>query len=123
MKMERRKFINILLGAGVLGWLGSIFHPLNSFLLPPKVPEANVNSVKAGKVDDFEPNSGQIVKFGRKPVILIRTDNGDFYNFTLHPSHFCSATGNACSGFFASVSAPEKGAALYPFAGQSLVGI
>ncbi len=87
MKMERRKFINILLGAGIMGWLGSIVHPLISFLIPPKIPEANVNSVKAGKVDDFEPNSGQIVKFGRKPVILIRMDNGDFRAFSATCTH------------------------------------
>jgi cytochrome b6-f complex iron-sulfur subunit len=79
--MNRRQFTNFLLAGGVIGWIGSVLYPLISFLKPPKVAEANVNSVKAGLVADFPNNSGQIIKFGRKPVILIRTENGDFRAF------------------------------------------
>jgi len=78
MGLKRRKFIDFLLGAGLLGWAGSIIYPIISFLNPPKIPEANVNAVKAGTAADFPPNSAQIIKFGRKPVILIRTENGEF---------------------------------------------
>jgi len=67
--MDRRQFTNFLLAGGVLGWMGSVLYPLISFLKPPKVAEANVNSVKAGLVADFPNNSSEIVKFGRKPVI------------------------------------------------------
>ncbi|UCG51999.1 MAG: Rieske (2Fe-2S) protein, partial [Candidatus Latescibacterota bacterium] len=52
--------------------------PIVSYLRPPKVPEANVQSVKAGLASEFPQNTAQIVKFGRKPVILIRTEAGDF---------------------------------------------
>ena len=72
--MDRRQFTNYLLAGGLLGWLGSVLYPLISYLKPPEVAEANVSSVKAGLAADFPNNSSQIVKFGRKPVILIRTE-------------------------------------------------
>ena len=76
--MNRRRFVSLLLGGGILGWLGSVLYPIFSYLNPPKVPEANVQTVKAGSVSEFPNNSAQIIKFGRKPVILIRSDTGDF---------------------------------------------
>jgi cytochrome b6-f complex iron-sulfur subunit len=85
--MKRRKFLDILLGAGLLGWLGSVLYPIFSYLRPPSVPKANVNSIKAGPVSEFPPNSGQIVKFGRKPVIVIRTEAGDFRAFSAVCTH------------------------------------
>ena len=71
MSTSRRKFINLLLGGGLLGWLGSIFYPVFSYLKPPPVPEANVNSVKAGPVADFPKNSGKIILNGGKIVIFV----------------------------------------------------
>jgi Rieske Fe-S protein len=85
--MDRRQFTNFLLAGSALGWLGSVLYPVLSFLRPPKIAEANVNSVKAGPESDFPPNSSQIVKFGRKPVIVIRLDNGDFRSFEATCTH------------------------------------
>ncbi|MDH3217005.1 MAG: Rieske (2Fe-2S) protein [Candidatus Krumholzibacteria bacterium] len=78
MAVSRRQFTNLLLGGGLLGWLGSALYPIVSFLRPPKIPEANVQSVKAGLASEFSANSSEILKFGRQPVILIRTESGDF---------------------------------------------
>lgn len=69
----RRKILNILFGS-TIGLLGlSIFYPVYKYLLPPPVAEAFPAAVKAGTVEDLSPNSGKIIKFGSKPVILIRT--------------------------------------------------
>ncbi|HET6349935.1 MAG TPA: Rieske (2Fe-2S) protein [Candidatus Krumholzibacteria bacterium] len=76
--MTRRDFTKLILAGGVVGWLGSVIYPVLSYLRPPKVPEANVQSVKAGQVSAFPVNTAQIVKFGRKPVILVRKADGDF---------------------------------------------
>jgi Rieske Fe-S protein len=76
--MTRRDFTKLLLTGGLVGWLGSVVYPLMSYLRPPKVPEANVQAVKAGSASAFAVNTAQIVKFGRKPVILIRQENGEF---------------------------------------------
>lgn len=72
---------------GVIGWLGSVLYPVVSFLRPPKTPEANPNSVRAGPAAEFPPNSAQIIKFGRKPVILIRTDDGRFKAYSATCTH------------------------------------
>jgi len=87
MGLNRRDFTNVLLGSGLIAWLGSVLYPLVSYLKPPKIPEANVASVKAGKASEFANNTGQIVKFGRKPVILIRTETGDFRAFSATCTH------------------------------------
>ena len=76
--MNRRDFTKLLLTGGVLGWIGSVIYPVLSYLRPPKVPEANVQSVKAGLASAFANNTAQIIKFGRKPVILIRQESGEF---------------------------------------------
>jgi cytochrome b6-f complex iron-sulfur subunit len=85
--IDRRQFTNVLLGGGLLGWLGSVFYPVIAYLRPPKIPEANVQSVKAGLASEFPPNSGEILKFGRKPVILIRAESGDFSAFSATCTH------------------------------------
>ena len=87
MTTDRRTFINVILSTGLLGWLGSLLYPVVSYLKPPKVPEANINSVKAGLAADFLPNTGEIIKFGRKPVLLIRTEAGDFLAFEATCTH------------------------------------
>ena len=71
MKINRRKFLNSILGIGGIGGILSIFYPIVSYLIPPKMAEPKVNSVKAGSTSDFAANSYKIIKFGRKPVILI----------------------------------------------------
>jgi len=81
MATNRRGFLNFIIGGGLVGWLTAVLYPIISYLNPPKVPEANVSSVKAGLVSEFSANSGQIIKFGRKPVLLVRTDDGEFRAF------------------------------------------
>jgi cytochrome b6-f complex iron-sulfur subunit len=87
VNVSRRQFVNILLGGGLLAWLGSVLYPVIAYLKPPKIPEAGVQSVKAGLVSTFPPNTGQIIKFGRKPVILIRTETGEFRAFSATCTH------------------------------------
>ncbi len=85
--MKRNRFLNILLNGGILAWLASVFYPVFSFLNPPKRPEANVHSVKAGPADKLAPNSGEIIKFGRRPVLLIRTESGEVRAFSATCTH------------------------------------
>lgn len=84
---SRRKFLNILIGGGLLGWIGSVLYPILSYLNPPEIPEANVNSIKAGPASDFPVNQGKILKFGKKPVILIQLNTGEFKAFTATCTH------------------------------------
>ena len=55
MEHGRRKFLNWILGDGLAGLFGSIVYPMFAYLDPPRIAEANVNSVKVGPVDGFPP--------------------------------------------------------------------
>ncbi len=85
--MTRRDFTKLLLAGGIVGWVGSVLYPVFSFLRPPHIPEANVQSVKAGSASAFAINTAQIVKFGRKPVILIRDEGGAFHALSATCTH------------------------------------
>ena len=78
---SRRSFLNFLLGGGVTAWLGSIIYPIIRYLVPPKIAESTVSSIKIGKLEAIPLDSGQIFKFGRKPGILIRTPEGELRRF------------------------------------------
>lgn len=83
----RRRFLNYLIGGGLIGWLGSVLYPVFSFLKPPEVAEATVGRVSAGKASEIANNTGQIVRFGRAPVILIKLESGEFRAFSATCTH------------------------------------
>ena len=74
---EKRDFLKYVLGGGVIAWFASVLYPLFAYLKPPIQPEVEVNSVKVGKLSAIEKDSGTIVRFGNKPVILIRNAAGE----------------------------------------------
>ena len=84
---KRRDFLKYFLTTGLIGFAVSIFYPLFSYLKPPKQNEVEVSSVMAGKIDDFAPDSGKIIKFGSKPVILIRLKDKTFRAFSATCTH------------------------------------
>jgi len=80
-KPKRRDFLNILLGGGFIAWLGALFFPVFKYLEPPVVEEVKVSNVKIGAVENMEKDSGKIIKFGNKPVIVIRKQTGEYLAF------------------------------------------
>jgi Rieske Fe-S protein len=85
--IERRDFLNLFLKGGVFAWLVSIIYPIYKYLEPPKSEEVKVSSVKIGNENDMEKDSGKIVKFGNKPVIVIRIASGDYKAFSANCTH------------------------------------
>jgi Rieske Fe-S protein len=77
----RRGFLNTLLGAGFVGFLGSILYPVLHFLRPPHVTEPSPSSVVAAKKDELAPNSGKVFPFGNQPAILVRDPEGKYRAF------------------------------------------
>jgi Rieske Fe-S protein len=75
---SRRRFIDILLGTGLFMWISSLIYPISKYLVPPKAAILYVNSVEAGTMSEFPPSSSKIIRFGRKPVIIVRQRNGNF---------------------------------------------
>jgi Rieske Fe-S protein len=83
----RRKFLDILLGAGALAWLASLFYPIAKYLVPPQIPEISIDSIEVGTLSEFPPGSSKIIRFGRKPVIVFRQKNGAFHALSATCTH------------------------------------
>lgn len=84
---ERRSMISWLLGGGVAASLGSFFFPVIRFLNPPKITEAAVDEVMAGKVNEMKANTGKVIKFGNKPALLVRVNDTQFKAFSAVCTH------------------------------------
>jgi len=83
----KRDFLKYILGGGLVAWVGSVVYPLLAYLNPPKQAEVEVSSVKVGKLSEIEKDSGRIVRFGNKPVILVRTVGGELRAFSATCTH------------------------------------
>ena len=77
-RKDRRNFLKFFLSGGLAGFAVITIYPVLSFLNPPKQTEVEVTNVVVGKVDDIKPGESKIIRFGNKPVIIIRKDDGKF---------------------------------------------
>jgi Rieske Fe-S protein len=83
----KRDFLKYILGGSLIAWASSVLYPLFAYMRPPVQTEVEVSSVKAGKLSTFDKDSGTIVRFGNKPVILIRTSTGELRSFSATCTH------------------------------------
>jgi Rieske Fe-S protein len=83
----KRDFLKIILGGSLVMWLGSVLYPILAYLKPPVQAEVEVTSVRVGSISDVENDSGMIVRFGNKPVILVRLPGGEFRAFEATCTH------------------------------------
>ncbi|MGA7160292.1 MAG: Rieske (2Fe-2S) protein [Bacteroidota bacterium] len=86
-QQSKRDFLKYILGGSLFVWVGTVLYPVLSYLKPPSQAEAEVSSVKVGKLSDIEKDSGTIVKFGSKPVILLRLASGELRAFSATCTH------------------------------------
>lgn len=86
-EQPRRDFLKYILGGSLFAWLGSVLYPLFAYLKPPKQGGAEVTSVKVGKISDLQPDSGTIIRFGTKPVIIVRSASGELRAFSATCTH------------------------------------
>ncbi|MEW6196529.1 MAG: Rieske (2Fe-2S) protein [Bacteroidota bacterium] len=70
---DRRTFLKYLLSGWFGGFCLAVLYPLIGYLKPPEQNEVEVTSVSAGKISEIEKESSKIIRFGNRPVILIRT--------------------------------------------------
>ena len=85
--IKRRSFIDIVLGLGFVSTAVSFLYPVWRYAVPPVAAEPATDNVIAGRVAEFRPNSGVLVKFGSKPAILLRTPDGQFRAFSAVCTH------------------------------------
>ena len=86
-QQSKRDFLKYILSGSTLAWLASVLYPILAYMKPPIQGEVEVSSVKAGKLSEIEKDSGMIVKFGTKPVILVRTVNDELRAFSATCTH------------------------------------
>ena len=74
----RRKMVGALLGGGALASLASFFYPIFRYLIPPAAADLGADSVVAATATELKPNSAKIFRFGSRPALLIRTEDGEY---------------------------------------------
>jgi Rieske Fe-S protein len=82
-----RRWINILLGSGVLASIASFLYPAIRYIIPTQVAESTSRSVVAGKISELKLNTGRIFKFGSKPALLVHTADGEWKAFSAVCTH------------------------------------
>ncbi|MBI5215363.1 MAG: Rieske 2Fe-2S domain-containing protein [Ignavibacteriae bacterium] len=98
-EQPRRSFLKYVLTGGLVAWAGSVLYPILAYLKPPIQPEVEVSSVKAGKLADIPKESGTIIKFGSKPVILVRSAKDELRAFDATCTHLdCTVQYNKDKG-------------------------
>lgn len=84
---SRRSFLDLILGISFVAWLGAVIYPVIRFLLPPKLPSIDVNSLSLGPLEEFPMNSSKIMRFGRVPILVIRNKAGEMKAYTAKCTH------------------------------------
>lgn len=74
----RRRFMQVLLGGGLLASAVAFLYPVLRYLVPPVATDLGGDSVVAAKVGDLKANSGKIFRFGSRPGLLLRTAEGEY---------------------------------------------
>ena len=79
---SRRRWLSYLLGGSLGATLISFLYPILRFVVPPRTSEPSLSEVDLElKPSDIPPNSGRIVPFAGKAVLLFRTAAGELKAF------------------------------------------
>jgi cytochrome b6-f complex iron-sulfur subunit len=87
MQDGRRSFVQWILAGGFSASILSFLYPVFRFLKAPQAAEASVNEAPAGKAGDLKPNTAKIVKFGTRPVLLMRVSETEWKAYSAVCSH------------------------------------
>jgi Rieske Fe-S protein len=85
---SRRRWLTYLLGTSLGASVVSFLYPVLRFVVPPISSEPSLSEIELDvKASDILPNSGRIVPFSGKPVILFRTAAGELKALTATCTH------------------------------------
>jgi Rieske Fe-S protein len=85
--MNRRRFLDGVLGTGFVSTLAAMAYPVWRYLIPPASGEPAAQSVVAAQASQVKANSGMVFKFGSKPGLLIRTAEGELQAYNAVCTH------------------------------------
>ena len=85
---SRRRWLTYLLGTSLGASFVSFLYPVLRYVVPPVSSEPSLSEIELDvKASDILPNSGRIVPFSGKPVILFRTAAGELKALTATCTH------------------------------------
>ncbi len=76
--LARRRFVELILGTGLIASAVSFVYPILKYLIPPKLPDFGNEAVLAARVSEIKPNQGKIFRFGNRPGLLIESAAGEY---------------------------------------------
>ena len=85
--MNRRRFLDGILGTGFASTVVAIVYPVWRYLIPPPSGEPATQSVVAAQASQVKANSGLVFKFGSKPGLIVRTSEGELKAFNAVCTH------------------------------------
>jgi Rieske Fe-S protein len=74
----RRRFVEFLLGGGLLASALSFLYPILRYLIPPSDTDLGSDTAVAGRVGELRRNTGKIFRFGNRPALLLLTPEGEY---------------------------------------------
>jgi len=86
-EMNRRRFLDGLLGTGFVSTLIAMAYPVWRYLIPPAGGEPATESVVAAQASQLKSNSGIVFRFGSKPGLLVRSPDGELHAFSAVCTH------------------------------------
>ena len=85
--VNRRRFLDRLLGTGFVSTLAAMAYPVWRYLIPPVGGEPATQSVVAAQASQVKTNSGLVFRFGSRPGLLIRNPDGELRAFSAVCTH------------------------------------
>lgn len=86
-RFDRRGFLDSLLGAGFVSTIVAMAYPVWRYLIPPASGEPVTQSVVAAQASQLKANTGMLFKFGSRPGLLIRNQDGELLAFNAVCTH------------------------------------
>jgi Rieske Fe-S protein len=83
----RRRVMDWFLKTSVGGMLASVAYPVARYLVPPDVPEAQIDRAVAGRDGELKANEAKVFPFGSQPAIVVRTAEGEYRAFSAVCTH------------------------------------
>lgn len=85
---SRRRWISWLLGTSLGATVLSFLYPVLRFIVPPLTSEPSLSELELDvKAAEIPPNSGRIVPFAGKAVLVFRTASGELKALTATCTH------------------------------------
>lgn len=85
---SRRRWISYLLGTSLGATVLSFLYPVLRYIVPPLTSEPSFSEIELDvKASEIAPNSGRIVPFGAKAVLVFRTATGELRALTATCTH------------------------------------